>query len=202
MSFPTGVRTRIVSVGATYPSIDLPSNLSLSLRVKLTASRSLIWNGEQIPQLYNILTQGSPNNPAKFEAVVTDMDGMIDASTMQQIDISGGANTHLLTARLRVFLGMNIVSETIRTFPVPTGTGELDLDTMIIPDPELGILVPVVGVSDEQVADAVTSYLDQNSLATPEFVNTQLSNHVESTTPHPVYDDMIDFTLIFDNGLV
>ena len=30
----------------------------------------------------------------------------------------------------------------------------------------------------------------------------QLTNHVNSSTPHPAYDDMQDLTLLFENGLI
>lgn len=30
----------------------------------------------------------------------------------------------------------------------------------------------------------------------------QLTNHVNSSTPHPAYDDMQSLTLLFENGLI
>ncbi len=35
-----------------------------------------------------------------------------------------------------------------------------------------------------------------------ENISTAIDSHVKSSTPHPVYDDMIDLVLIFENGLV
>jgi hypothetical protein len=183
----------------------------LQLRVKLSSSRSLIWNGERLEREYNIIHYGEPGVPAEFECVVTDMVGMIDAKTMQEIDISGGAHTHLLTARLRVFLGTEIVWEDFKTFVVPSGDDPLilssdeqplDLDNFAVPDPVLGVLVPYSGPSNEQVSSAVEEYMSENPTVTAAYVEDQISEHVASPTPHPVYDDMLDLTLIFENGLI
>lgn len=211
MIFPIGVRTRVVTCGAPYPTIESNPNLKLQLRVKLSSSRSLIWNGDRIDREFNILQYGSPGVPAKFECVVTDMVGMLDAETQQLIDISGGAHTHVLTARLRVFLGTEIVWEDVKTFVVPSSDNTLiissdeeplNLNEFAIPDPVMGILVPYSGPSDTQILSAVDDYMLENLMATVEYVETQISNHESSLTPHQAYDDMHNLTLIFENGLV
>ena len=38
--------------------------------------------------------------------------------------------------------------------------------------------------------------------AAPAASLAMLSAHVDSVAPHPVYDDMVDMRLIFENGLV
>jgi hypothetical protein len=154
---------------------------------------------------------GEPGVPAEFECIVTDMVGMIDAKTMQEIDISGGAHTHLLTARLRVFLGTEIVWEDTKSFVVPSGDDPLvllsdsdpaDTDNTVIPEPVLGILVPFVGVTEERINSAVDEYMSENPVVTVTYLEEQISEHVESPIPHPVYDDMLDLTLLFENGLI
>lgn len=35
-----------------------------------------------------------------------------------------------------------------------------------------------------------------------EFVENAIETHVQAPEPHPSYDDMIDLTLLFENGLV
>lgn len=209
MGFPDGVRTRMVSCEAHYPYIIAHPNLKLKVRIKLSSSRTLKWNDKLINETFGPIQYGQPGEPATFECIVTDMIGMKDAKTGQVIDISGGAATHFLKSRMRVFQGTDVVWEDTKKFVVPTGDSPLvltnipdDPDTPVVPDPVTGILVPFMGVTDERITEEVNSYMSKHPVATSTYVNNQVSNHIDSQTPHPVYDDMVDLVLIFENGLI
>lgn len=211
MLFSAGVRTRTVICEAHYPYINSHPNLDLKVRIKLSSSRKLLWNDTLVENLFSPVQYGLPGEPASFECIVTDMVGMKDAKTGQLIDISNGSHTHFLTSRMRVFQGMDIVWEDTKKFVVPTSDDPLilvrnndpgDSDNHVTPDPTTGILIPFAGVSDERIATRVNSYMNEHPAATPDYVNDQMLNHVDSQTPHPVYDDMVDLVLIFENGLI
>lgn len=53
------------------------------------------------------------------------------------------------------------------------------------------------------IGQAVADYLTEHPLegATTQYVDGAVADHVESETPHPVYDNIPSLTLLFENGL-
>jgi len=74
----------------------------------------------------------------------------------------------------------------------------VDPTTKLFPQPTMDALTEALpGASDEQVADAVTTYLTANPPGEP-----LLAEHIVAPTPHPAYDDIPSLTVLFENGLV
>lgn len=202
MVFADGVRTRTITCSAPRPPVNIYPDQELETRIKVTTSRGLIWNDVPITKVFDTPVKNDVTGEVSFVAMVTDMEGMVDAKTMQLIDLTGGRHTHLLTVKIKYYHLARIVWEVTRVFAVPTGNTPIDLDALLNPNPQEGILVPRPTISYQQVVDAVSEYLETNELATPAFVGNAISEHVESELPHPAYDDMPDLTLIFNNGLI
>lgn len=55
-------------------------------------------------------------------------------------------------------------------------------------------VVPAPGIAVIEV--------DGGAGVSPEYVADAIQEHVDAPDPHPVYDDLASFTLLFENGLV
>ena len=202
MDFAPGVRTRTIVCSRPHPPVNIYPDQILETRVKVTTTRGLIWNDEPIVKMVDTPVQNTNTGEVSFVAMVTDMEGMVDAKTMQMIDISNGRHTHLLNIKIKYFHLARLAWEVTRLIPVPTGIEPIDLDSLLNPNPQEGILVPRPAVSYQQVSDVVNQFLEQNEIPNYTYVDNAITEHVDADLPHPAYDDMPDLTLIFNNGLI
>lgn len=60
------------------------------------------------------------------------------------------------------------------------------------------VQVGEIGVSPDEIATAVESYLTDNP---PTASEPLLAAHIISPTPHPAYDDDMNLDIYFENGL-
>ncbi|WP_197280997.1 hypothetical protein [Microbacterium sp. No. 7] len=116
----------------------------------------LIWEGQPIVTVDGLRHTSEPGGQIAFTAVVSDMVGMVDATTQQVIDISGGEATHLLTATITYLLARRVIGVRKVTFPVPTGAGALDLDRAIAAGTVEGVPIVVADQWSEVVDQAIT----------------------------------------------
>jgi len=61
------------------------------------------------------------------------------------------------------------------------------------------LVIPVAGPRGER---GPVGPAGDDSVAVHELIDTALNTHVNAPQPHPAYDDMLDLTLIFENGLI
>lgn len=48
----------------------------------------------------------------------------------------------------------------------------------------------------------LAAFIDDRVAAAPDPAMDAIEAHLIDPTPHPVYDDMLDLTLLFENGLI
>lgn len=59
-----------------------------------------------------------------------------------------------------------------------------------------------VGTENEWLSSLIGAGVDLSAMATKTFVEVAVQSHVEAEEPHPVYDNMMDLSVLFKNRLV
>jgi hypothetical protein len=91
--------------------------------------------------------------------------------------------------------------------PLQFGVGVPDEVEIIPSTPEVAVapstsellVIPVAGPRGER---GPVGPAGDDSVAVQQLIDTAVNTHVANPEPHPVYDDMLDLTLIFENGLI
>jgi hypothetical protein len=143
MAFPVNVATRSVSFGG---AVSVEAGTPLVIRVETKANRSLIKasSGYRLESLNHTL-ESSAGDEIVFSLPVTDQNGWIDAASRLAIVVDTDQHSHLYTSKVTILSGSTKVAEYVyENYPVPTGTGVLDGDTMLLDDPaQPGVLVAI-----------------------------------------------------------
>lgn len=58
------------------------------------------------------------------------------------------------------------------------------------------------GQTPVRQVEGLADFVDDRISAAPDPAMDAISAHLIDPTPHPVYDDMLDLTLLFENGLI
>ena len=166
MIFPPGVRTREVTCGGAFLPVSDAEARQVVTEVEITSTRYMIWDGSPIPVVNGIKHRSEPGQPVKFEALVSDMVGMVDAETMQPIDISpANTVTHQLIITISHRLGIRSLGGRIVTVPILTGEEPLDLDRLIVSGYVEGIPVAVPDLWSSLVQQALTAAQEAEAAA-------------------------------------
>lgn len=176
MAFPAYVKTRIITAGGASV---LESGETLPVVITVAANRSLIWAETG----YRFEANGvSANAAAGFEVAVpvpvTDMNGWMDATTKQLIDVSAeGSYSHQYIARVQV----GATTYSYGPFVLPEGDGSpVDLDLLLTAGTVAGGQVSVPDswsaiVTEAQVAAQAAEAAVIDSAA---FVNTTIKDNL------------------------
>lgn len=162
MVFPVNVLTRQVSFGG---AVSVEGGTPLVVRVETKSNRALIKasSGYRLESLTSTL-DSTAGEDVVFELPVTDQNGWIDAAARQAIVVGTDQHSHLYTSKITILNGNVKVAEYVyENYPVPSGAGVLDGDTMLLSDPaQPGVLVAVPetwsGWSEEEIVALVEQY--------------------------------------------
>lgn len=213
--FPAGIITREVKVG---PASDLLSGASYTIRVMVSPSRKLVWNGS--PVLASLTTHTiAPGEEGLIALPVTDQEGYSDTRG-NLIELEPGE--HAFYYKIDVFYLRNgsVVSKNspVRAL-LPEGTEPVDIDEMMtytsssaggtvsIPDSWSDTVVAAqaaaeaAAASATEVADAlhnldefVGESVDQwfqdhpENVVSPASLSEAIEAHENDPTPHKAYD--------------
>lgn len=155
MVWPASVQTRLISFGK---AVVLETGADLSLRVVTKASRSLVSRAEgfRMETLSHSAEVSNPGESITFLLPITNQAGWLDARTRQPITVGPNQHTHLYTTVMTIYRdGTTVATYEIGPYPIPSGIGTIDADTMLVPSGTLeGTLVPLPQVWSELIAAA------------------------------------------------
>lgn len=159
MVWPASVVTRQISFGK---AVILETGEDLSVRLSTRANRSLISQveGYRMESVVASFNSSTPGEVITFPLPVTNQAGWLDADTRMPIEVGPNKHTHLYTTTLTIFKGSSTIAEyVIGPYPMPSGGGIIDGDTMLIPSgTQEGVLVPLP-VIWQQVIDSANAAL-------------------------------------------
>lgn len=162
MAFPVNVATRSVSFGG---AVSIEAGTPLTVRVVTEASRSLIKasSGYRLESMEDT-KESTAGEEIVLELPVTDQNGWIDAVARQAIVVGTDQHSHLYTSKVSIYNGNARVAEYVyENYPVPSGSGTLDGDTMLLADPaQPGILVAIPDTWDGWSEEELITLIEEH----------------------------------------
>lgn len=153
MSLPSGITLRNVSLGR---GVVMESGVDLSLRVRVKASRDLVWSATGTPvRTIQTTFNASPGEEVIFPLPVTDQAGWMLNGEL--VDVTGGNQSHTYTVEVDFILAGVKSSSTAKLGPFALPTGDLstvDLDTLVPAPTGGGATIAIPDAWSDLVAEA------------------------------------------------
>ncbi|QIG57919.1 hypothetical protein SEA_PAULODIABOLI_234 [Microbacterium phage PauloDiaboli] len=213
--FPSGVTTREIKVG---PASDLLSGAHYTIKVMISPSRTLVWDGSPVlPSLTTVTVKAGEEG--LIELPVTDQEGYADTRG-NPIQLEPGDHAFYYKISVYYLRGGSVASKNapIRAL-LPAGAGPVDVDEMLayssstaggvisVPDKWTDAVVAAQAAAeaaaasaeevsdalqnlDEFVGDSVDQWFENHptSVVSPETLAAAIQAHEEDPEPHKAYD--------------
>lgn len=213
--FPSGVTTREIKVG---PASDLLSGAYYTIKVMISPSRSLVWDGSPVLSSLTTVTVAA-GEEGLIELPVTDQDGYSDTRG-NPIELSPGDHAFYYKISVYYLRNGSVASKStpIRAL-LPMGAEPVDVDEMLtytsttaggvvsVPDKWSDAVVAAQAAAvaaaasaeevssalqnlDEFVGDSVDQWFQNHpaSGVSPETLAAAIQAHEEDPEPHKAYD--------------
>lgn len=192
MTYPAYVPTRVVSLGG---AAGLETSDPLSVKVRVTASRSLVWEATGY-RLERVGFDGQSAVGSELQIVLprTDVAGWRDPALNTLIDVSvPDSYTHRYTAELSFVKANGLTvgsSYTVGPFVVPDGVGVIDLDKTVPVSTLAGDVVLFPDLWGTMVADAAASAAAAEAAVVDSaaFVNTTIETGLTGAAAQAIAD--------------